>query len=103
MRECGNRRTRMTRIQMSDSYLYGGVVTQATSAAGVKGVLLRSPSGPMIFRVYRDGHEFTDYEIRHDELAVTIDPEELAMFYRDGDRDVLDHRPEVLGLKRSDS
>lgn len=56
----------------------------------------------MIFRVYRDSHEFTDYEIRHDELAVTIDPDELATFYRIDGRDALDHSPEVLGLKRSD-
>lgn len=53
----------------------------------------------MIFRV-RTGEGFTDYEIRHDDLRVTIDPAELASFYKVGDDQFLDLSPEVLGLKK---
>jgi hypothetical protein len=85
------------------SYLYRGKPASVTSAAGIKGVLLCSATGRTIFRVYGEGHEFTDYELRHEELGVTIDPEELAAFYRMSGGDVLDHSPEVLGLERIQS
>lgn len=37
--------------------------------------------------------------MRHDDLSATIDADELAAFYRAGEHDILDHGPEVLGLK----
>lgn len=83
----------------SETYLYGGRPAEAQPAAGVKGVLIRTLDGVMMFRVYHDRERFTDYEIRHDDLSVTIDADALAAFYRIGDRDILDHSPEVLGLK----
>ena len=82
-----------------DTYLYGGLPAEAKSAAGVKGVLIRTLDGVMMFRVYHDLERFTDYEIKHDDLSVTIDADELAAFYKVEGRDVLDHSPEVLGLK----
>ena len=76
---------------------YGGMVSRATSASGKKGILIRS-LGTFLFRVYNADHTFTDYEIKHDDLSVTIDQDSLATFYSDGQRHVLDHSPEVLGL-----
>lgn len=55
--------------------------------------------GALVFRVYYDRERFTDYEIRHDDLSVTIDTDALASFYKVGERDILDHSPQVLGLK----
>ena len=85
---------------MNHTYLYGGAPAQVTSAAGAKGVIIRTLDGAITFRVYHDRDRFTDYEIRHDELSVTIDADEMAAFYRVGGRDVLDHDPQVLGLRK---
>ena len=83
-----------------DKYLYGGLPAEVKSAAGVKGVLIRTLEGAMVFRVYYDRGHFTDCEIRHDDLSVIIDTDALAAFYRIEGRDVLDHSPEVLGLEK---
>lgn len=85
---------------MNDTYLYGSMPASVEPAAGVKGILIRTFDGAVVLRVYRNHEDFTDYEIRHDELSVTIDAEELASFYKIGERDVLDHSPEVLGLRK---
>lgn len=84
----------------NDKYLYGGKPVEVQSAAGVRGVLIRTFGGDMTFRVYHDNGEFTDYDIRHDDLAVTIDADELAAFYKLDGGDVLDHSPGVLGLQK---
>ena len=83
-----------------DKFLYGQFPAKVRSAAGVKGVLIRTFDGAVAFRVYHDRERFTDYEIRHDDLSVTIDADELAAFYRVGERDILDHDPQVLGLRK---
>ncbi|MPZ44050.1 MAG: hypothetical protein GEV05_11705 [Betaproteobacteria bacterium] len=83
----------------SSRYLYGRQTTEVQSAAGVRGVLIRTFDGATMFRVYHDREHFTDYEIRHDDLSVTIAADELAAFYKLNGRDVLDHSPEVLGLE----
>lgn len=85
---------------MSPEYLYGGHPAETEPAAGVKGVLMRSFDGEMTFRVYHDHENFTDYEIRHDDLGVTINEDELAAFYKIGEHSILDHSPQVLGLKK---
>lgn len=87
-------------MTMSEKYLYGGRPADAQPAAGVKGVLIRTLDGVMMFRVYHDRERFTDYEIRHDDLGVTIDADALAALYRVGERDILDHDPQVLGLRK---
>lgn len=86
---------------MIRKYKYGGKVSTAVSASGKNGVLIRS-LGTFFFRVYHADHTFTDYEIRHDDLSVTIDQDSLAAFYTDGQRHVLDHAPEVFGLEPVD-
>ena len=85
---------------MSGKYLYGGRPAETESAAGVKGVLIRALDGTMMFRVYHDHERFMDYEIRHDDLSVTIDEDALAAFYRVGEDHILDHSPQVLGLEK---
>jgi len=85
---------------MSGKYLYGKQPVEVESAAGVKGVLIRTFDDVVAFRVYHDREHFTDYEIRHDDLSVTIDADALAAFYKVGERDILDHSPQVLGLKK---
>lgn len=85
---------------MNDKYLYGEIPAEVKPAAGVRGVLIRALNGTMMFRVYHDRERFTDYEIRHDDLNVTIDKDELAAFYKVGEHDILDHSPQVLGLKK---
>ena len=86
--------------KVCDKVLYGDLPAEARSAAGVKGVLIRTAGGAMVFRVHDGPGRFTDYDIRHDELSVTIDVDELAAFYRVGERDILDHSPRVLGLRK---
>lgn len=85
---------------MSGKYLYGKMPADVTPADGVKGVLIRALNGALMFRVYRDRERFTDYEIRHDDLNVTIDKDALATFYKVGENYVLDHSPQVLGLNK---
>lgn len=67
---------------------------------GRQGNIIRTFDGAMMFRVYHDHEHFTDYEIRHDDLSVTIDKDALAAFYKVGESYILDHSPQVLGLKK---
>lgn len=69
---------------MKRKYLYGRQPAETEPAAGVKGVLIRTMNGAVAFCVYHDEKQFTDYEIRHDELSVTIDADELAASYSVG-------------------
>ena len=85
---------------MNNKYLYGSEPAEVDSAAGVQGMIIRSFDGNLMFRVYRDPEHFTDYEIRHDDLSVTIDADALAAFYKIGGRNILDHIPQVLGLEK---
>ena len=85
---------------MDDKYNYGGNVALVKKAAGVSGVLIKDAAGNFVFRVYGKGGGFTDYDIRDDELSVTIAEDELAAFYQFNDRFLLDHSPQVLGLER---
>lgn len=71
-------------------------------ADGIKGLLIRTLDGTMMFRVYHDDERFTDYEIRHEDLSVTIDRNALASFYKVGKHNILDHSPQVLGLKKAE-
>ena len=86
---------------MAEKYRYGKQVTEVTDANGVHGFLLRDGvDGSFFFRVYHDNGVFTDYEIHHDDLEVTIAAGALASFYKLGDRFILDHSPQVLGLEK---
>ncbi len=82
------------------TWLYGGKPAAVKTAAGTAGILIRTFDGELLFRVYRTPDDFIDYEIRHDDLSVTIAAEELAAFYKIEGRNILDHSPQVLGLER---
>lgn len=43
---------------MNDQYLYGELPAEVESAAGVKGVIVRTLDGIMVFRVYHDREHF---------------------------------------------
>ena len=55
------------------------------------------------FRVYDESGAYIDYDLRHDDLEITIDPDTMAALYDLGDICVLDHSPEVLGLSSVES
>jgi hypothetical protein len=44
--------------EMTDKYLYGELPAEVESAAGVKGVIVRTLDGTMVFRVYHDREHF---------------------------------------------
>lgn len=82
---------------------YGGSRASVRPADGVRGTLCKYfGTSEYFFRVYDDDGTFADYDLRHDDLNVTIDIDSFASFYNAGDRGVLDHSPSVLGLKSAD-
>jgi hypothetical protein len=85
--------------KVKGKYWYGKQTAEVTPADGVKGTIIRTFDGGYAFRVYHDQNTFTDYDIRHDDLNVTIDADALAAFYKVGEHNILDHSPQVLGLK----
>lgn len=70
-------------------------------ADGIQACLLRGAGPEILLRVYHDSakRRFTDYDIWHDDLWVTIAPDAMAGFYKIGKRDVVDHATAVLGLR----
>jgi len=66
-------------------------------AEGVEGQLIYTGAGVYVFRVYTDNYEFTDYDLLHCDLSVTITDRD-ATFYSDDRGNRLDHNPETLGL-----
>jgi len=69
-----------------------------TSANGTSGVLL--PVGETwVFRVYHENGEFTDYDIFHSDLSVTINDADAYFYEREDGRAYLDHSPQTLGIK----
>jgi hypothetical protein len=67
-------------------------------AEGVQGQLIYTGMGKYMFRVYTDSGEFTDYDLHHSDLCVTITDSD-ATFYSDAFGNRLDHNPETLGIK----
>jgi hypothetical protein len=85
---------------MSKKYIYGGKESEVSDASGVSGVLIKNYGGGFSFRVYKSDHDFIDYQIYHDDLPVTISPDALASFYSNDEGQVLDHSPNVFGLRK---
>jgi len=82
--------------------MYAGKPSSAQNASGVSGVLIRSLNGRYFFPIYDNNHESTDYELRHDDLNITIDSNCLASFYTCDNNHSPDHSPEVPGLTKAD-
>ena len=69
------------------------------SANGVDGHLIYSDIlKTYFFRVYNPSGEFVDYDIAHSDLCVTIADAD-AYFYREGNKNLLDHAPTTLGIE----
>jgi hypothetical protein len=68
------------------------------SADGVEGHLIYTAMGKYMFRVYTDEGEFTDYDLHHSDLCVTITDKD-ATFYSDAFSNRLDHSPATLGVE----
>jgi hypothetical protein len=66
------------------------------SANGKTGILIRLHDGTYCFRVYNRDNTFTDYDLLHSDLCVTIKDKD-AFFYRDANGSSLDHSPATLG------
>jgi len=68
------------------------------NANGTSGVLL--PVGETwVFRVYHENGEFTDYDIFHSDLSVTINDADAYFYEREDGRAYLDHSPQTLGIR----
>jgi hypothetical protein len=67
-------------------------------ANGVEGHLIYTAMGKYMFRVYDAQHNFTDYDLHHSDLCVTITDAD-AFFYNEDGNDRLDHSPQTLGLE----
>ena len=69
---------------------------KVTAANGVAGVLIFTGDEFML-RVYGDKHDFIDYHIFHNDLAVKI-IDESASFYvgDDGEPACIDYSPDIL-------
>ena len=82
--------------QMNHAAIIEKDTMKITPANGVTGHLLRS-GYDVVFRVYDENHQFTDYDLTHTDLCVTItDPD--AAFYSEPRSDRLDHSPQTLGV-----
>lgn len=71
-------------------------------ADGVTGHLIFAHgTGKHYFRVYDKsrGGSFTDYDIWHSDLVVTIVDNEAYFYEREDGRMILDHSPATLGLE----
>ena len=52
-----------------------------------------------VFRVYQPDHTFTDYDIYHCDLTITIDDADAFFYEHEDGRMILDHAPSTLGLE----
>ena len=87
---------------MPTNYHYGKGVASVSPANRVRGILIRGIDGHYWLRVRINQDEFVDYDLRHSDLEVTIHDSDAA-FYKIGDRHILDHAPQTLGLKTAES
>ena len=66
------------------------------SAKGLRGVLCRASFGNMFLRVTNEDNTYTDYDIFHYDMNITIDDDD-AHIYKDEDGYYIDYSPETLG------
>jgi len=79
-----------------------GIAESSHSAKDQSGYIIQTIDGEVVFRVYDSVGEFVDYDIAHQDLAVTITDTD-AYFYHKGNRNVLDYSPSVLGKKHENT
>ena len=70
-------------------------------AKGTKGYLLYTLNKEYMFRVYKEDHSFTDYDILHCDLELTINDDDATFYNFDDGRSILDHSYEVAGENKT--
>ena len=71
---------------------------------GVKGFILYSPFGKRyFFRIYHSQGQFTDYDIRAEEIEVELDGEWLSLYESENGRNYLDWSSKALGRPNKNS
>ena len=76
---------------------------KAVPANGVTGCILpgfRADSAG-VFRVYHEDGEFTDYDLYHSDLTVTINDTDAYFYTTESGETYLDHSPATLGKEES--
>lgn len=69
-------------------------------ADGVTGQLLYiHGTNKYVFRIYQPDHTFTDYDIYHCDLTITINDADAFFYEHEDGRMILDHSPATLGLE----
>ena len=61
------------------------------SAEGTKGFLLYIMNNVYVFRVYNEDHTFTDYDLLHSDLEVTINGDDATFYEFEDGTNALDH------------
>lgn len=79
-----------------------GIPESSHSAKDQSGFLITTIDGEVVFRVYDSVGEFVDYDIAHQDLAVTITDAD-AYFYHKGNSNILDYSPSVLIGKNNEN
>jgi hypothetical protein len=80
--------------------VYAKQIATEAPADDVTGVLCCSLGNEYFFRIYHEDKTFTDYDLRHDDMTITIAANELASFYRfENAGGVLDHSSDVVRLE----
>jgi hypothetical protein len=73
------------------------------SAEGVTGHLINiAGTEKYVFRVYKNNHSFTDYELFHSDLEIKIVDKDAHLYHYEnleglGELNSLDHAPSTLG------
>lgn len=67
-------------------------------ATGTTGFILDTLDG-YVFRVYHKDGGFTDYDLRHSDLEVTIRDEDAVFYELDNGQKLLDYSPPTLGIE----
>ena len=89
--------------RLKEKYIYARRTCTVSDAAGVTGILCkttREGRSAFFLRVKEPMGGFTDYDLLHDDLTVTIAQDALASFYSGPGVSALEHGPQVLGLCR---
>ena len=73
------------------------IVKEQRKAKGVRGYLIYTMNKEYVFRVYREDHSFTDYDIQHCDLELTINDEDAVFYEFEDGRGTLDHSYEIAG------
>jgi hypothetical protein len=78
------------------------------TAEKVKGCFLYSPfgenqQGRYFFRVYHDSKDFTDYDIKAEEIEVELDGKWISLYESDNGSNYLDWSSKALGRSNKNS